>query len=116
MGTSHGGGALDADPLTSQWRRGGHGFMVVAAAACGVAGAAGAVVFRILIRFFQALFSRGCRRRWRCSPPLPGGLSTRSRRWAPALWLVDPAGAGRLVVGPLSGASRGRPAVTAFPK
>ncbi len=33
--------------------------MVLAAAACGVAGAAGAVLFRLLIRFFQALFFEG---------------------------------------------------------
>ena len=35
--------------------------MVVAAAACGVAGAIGAVVFRILIQAFQALFFEGPR-------------------------------------------------------
>jgi CIC family chloride channel protein len=33
--------------------------MVLAAAACGVAGAAGAVLFRLLIRVFQALFFEG---------------------------------------------------------
>ena len=60
--------ASDPDPLTAQWRRGGHGFMVLAAAACGVAGAAGAVVFRLLIRVFQALFFAG-----------PGAASRRAR-------------------------------------
>jgi len=33
--------------------------MVLVAVACGVAGASGAIVFRFLIRFFQALFFEG---------------------------------------------------------
>lgn len=44
---------------TLRWSRGGHVFMTLAAVACGVAGAAGAVAFRFLIRFFQALFFEG---------------------------------------------------------
>ncbi|MDJ0785524.1 MAG: chloride channel protein [Myxococcota bacterium] len=46
-------------PGTAQWRRGGHLFTVGVAIACGLAGAAGAVVFRLLIRVFQALFFEG---------------------------------------------------------
>jgi CIC family chloride channel protein len=42
-----------------QWRRGGHLFMVLLAIACGLAGAFGAVVFRLLIRLFQGLFFGG---------------------------------------------------------
>ncbi len=41
------------------WRRGGHLFTVAVAVACGLAGAFGAVVFRLLIRVFQALFFEG---------------------------------------------------------
>jgi len=41
------------------WRRGGHLFAVAVAIACGLAGALGAVVFRLLIRLSQALFFEG---------------------------------------------------------
>jgi CIC family chloride channel protein len=37
----------------------GHVFMVAVAVACGLAGAAGAILFRYLIRFFQAIFFEG---------------------------------------------------------
>ncbi|MCP5071102.1 MAG: CBS domain-containing protein [bacterium] len=40
-------------------RRGGQLFMVMVAIACGIAGAFGAVVFRLLIRLFQGLFFGG---------------------------------------------------------
>lgn len=40
-------------------RRGGQLFMVLVAIACGIAGAFGAVVFRLLIRLFQGLFFGG---------------------------------------------------------
>jgi CIC family chloride channel protein len=50
---------MDAKSLTPEWRRGGHVFMVLVAVACGVAGAAGAVLFRFLIRLFQGLFWEG---------------------------------------------------------
>ncbi len=46
-------------PTTLQWRRGGHLFTVGVAIACGLAGAAGAVVFRLLIRLFTGLFFEG---------------------------------------------------------
>lgn len=46
-------------PVSAQWRRGGHLFTVGVAIACGLAGAAGAVIFRLLIRSFQALFFEG---------------------------------------------------------
>lgn len=42
-----------------RFRSSGHLFMVMLAVACGLAGAFGAVVFRFLIRFFQALFFDG---------------------------------------------------------
>ncbi|MDX1648796.1 MAG: chloride channel protein [Myxococcota bacterium] len=42
-----------------QWRRGGHLFTVLVAIAIGLAGALGAVVFRLLIRLFQGLFFEG---------------------------------------------------------
>ena len=41
------------------WRRGGHLFTVGVAIVCGLAGALGAVVFRLLIRTFQGLFFEG---------------------------------------------------------
>ncbi len=41
------------------WRRGGHLFTVGVAIACGLAGAFGAIVFRLLIRLFQGLFFEG---------------------------------------------------------
>jgi CIC family chloride channel protein len=50
---------MDRPISTSQWRRGGHLFMVLIAGACGLAGAFGAIVFRLLIRLFQGAFFGG---------------------------------------------------------
>ena len=78
--------------------------MVLAAAACGVAGAAGAVVFRLLIRVFQALFFEGpgAALAVLASPslgdPLDPVAAARSLPWWVLVWL--PA-LGGLVVGPL---------------
>ena len=53
-------GVIDAaTAATPRFRSTGHLFMVLVAAACGLAGAFGAVAFRFLIRFFQALFFEG---------------------------------------------------------
>ncbi len=41
------------------WRRGGHLFTIGVAIVCGLAGAFGAVVFRLLIRTVQGLFFEG---------------------------------------------------------
>lgn len=50
---------MDQEASRLRWRRGGHLFMVLVAIACGLAGAFGAVVFRLLIRLFQGLFFEG---------------------------------------------------------
>ena len=50
---------MDSQSWRLQWRRGGHLFMVMVAIACGLAGALGAVVFRLLIRTFQGVFFGG---------------------------------------------------------
>jgi CIC family chloride channel protein len=95
---------LDADPLTAQWRRGGHGFMVLAAAACGVAGAAGAVVFRLLIRVFQALFFEGPEAALAvlAAPSLGEPIDPIAAAQALPVWvLVLLPALGGLVVGPL---------------
>jgi len=53
-------GTIDAARATTpRPQSSGHLFMVMLAVACGLAGAFGAVVFRFLIRFFQALFFEG---------------------------------------------------------
>jgi CIC family chloride channel protein len=83
---------------------GGHGLMVVAAAACGVAGAAGAVLFRMLIRVFQALYFEGPAAAARAiASPSPGEpLDPIAAAAALPWWLLlfIPA-LGGLVVGPL---------------
>ena len=50
---------MNARSFTSLRLRGGHAFMTLAAVGCGVAGAAGAILFRFLIRWFQALYFEG---------------------------------------------------------
>jgi CIC family chloride channel protein len=78
--------------------------MVLAAAACGVAGAAGAVVFRLLIRVFQALFFEGPAAALGvlASPSLGEPIDPVAAAHSLPLWVIVclPA-AGGLVVGPL---------------
>jgi CIC family chloride channel protein len=50
---------MDSSLGTVGWRRGGQLFTVLIAIACGLAGAFGAVVFRLLIRLFQGAFFGG---------------------------------------------------------
>jgi CIC family chloride channel protein len=78
--------------------------MVLAAAACGVAGAAGAVLFRLLIRVFQALFFEGPAAAVQAlaSPSLGEPLDPIAAASALPFWLVLCLPAlGGLVVGPL---------------
>ncbi len=86
------------------WRHGGPMFMVLVAIACGLAGAAGAVVFRLLIRLFQGFFFGGPDG---VSEVLAEGLLAEAgdprsvaKTLSPWLLLVIPA-AGGLIVGPL---------------
>jgi len=78
--------------------------MVLAATACGAAGAAGAVVFRILIRFFQALFFEGPQAALAvlASPPLGEPVDPIAAASALPFWVVLCVPAlGGLVAGPL---------------
>jgi len=85
-------------------RRGGQLFMVMVAIACGIAGAFGAVVFRLLIRLFQGLFFGGLEG---VSAVLDEGLLADAgdprdiaKTLAPHVMLLIPA-VGGLIVGPL---------------
>ncbi len=90
-------------PITP-WRRGGHLYTVLVAIACGLAGALGAVVFRLLIRLFQGLFfggSEGVLAVLRQGLLAEAGdplAVARTLPWHTVLWI--PA-AGGLIVGPL---------------
>jgi CIC family chloride channel protein len=78
--------------------------MVLAATACGAAGAAGAVVFRILIRFFQALFFEGPQAALAvlASPPLGEPVDPIAAAGSLPFWVVLCLPAlGGLVAGPL---------------
>lgn len=87
-----------------RWRRGSHLFMVLVAIACGLAGALGAVVFRLLIRLFQGLFFGGPEG---VMSVLGEGLLAEpddpldEARALPAYLLVAIPALGGLVVGPL---------------
>ena len=95
---------MDMKLGSAQWRRGGHLFSVGVAIACGLAGAAGAVIFRLLIRLFQGAFFEGAEG---VTEVLEEGLLAeavdpreiaRALSWQRVIWV--PA-LGGLIVGPL---------------
>jgi CIC family chloride channel protein len=93
-----------ANPQASLLQRGGHLYMVVAAVAVGLAGAAGAVVFRLLIRTVQAFFFGGtdglsqlAAEGILAEPGDPLALAT-TLEW---YWRIAIPTAGGLIVGPL---------------